>query len=126
MKSSQTQFCKYVIAIILDITEAAAVDIIFDIFSHFQCPPCRTFTPKLIETYNKLVGSEKPFEIVFVSSDRSEDGYTDYFKDMPWLALPYGDERVKPLSRLFGVEGKKSVSNSVVNLNAATIPFKFV
>lgn len=35
-----------------------------------QCPPCRGFTPKLIETYNKVKDSGKSFEIIFVTSDR--------------------------------------------------------
>ena len=39
-------------------------------FSAHWCPPCRMYTPKLAEQYAKLVAAGKPFEIVFVSSDR--------------------------------------------------------
>jgi len=66
----------------------------------FQCPPCRGFTPKLVETYKKLKESGKDFEIVFASSD---------FGEMPWLALPLGDERKEKLSELCNVEGMQPV-----------------
>lgn len=28
-------------------------------------------------------------EIVFVSSDRDEDGFQQYFGSMPWMAVPF-------------------------------------
>lgn len=75
-------------------------------FSAHWCGPCRRFTPKLVEFYNELKKNNKPFEIVFISSDRSEDGMEEYMKemDMPWLALPYGDEHKVILSTEFGVK----------------------
>jgi len=58
-------------------------------------------------TYNKLRNKGKNFEIVFVSSDRSETSFTEYYASMPgWFALPYKDKRCIPLTRLFGVEGR--------------------
>ncbi|XP_064651154.1 nucleoredoxin-like [Lineus longissimus] len=74
-------------------------------FSGHWCPPSQAFTPKLIETYKAIQRARENFEIVFASSDRSEGEFTDYFKDMPWLALPYGDERKKKLNSLYGVTG---------------------
>ena len=75
-----------------------------------QCPPCRAFTPKLIESYKKIVSKGKPFEIIFVSSDRAQEGFDDYFKDMPWLALPYGEDKIKKeISTRFSVQGKNQV-----------------
>ena len=71
----------------------------------FQCPPCRAFTPELIETYEKIKSDGKPFEIVFISSDRTVDGFKEYYESMPWLALPYKDPRSAQLSRLFEVQG---------------------
>jgi len=73
-------------------------------FSAHWCPPCRAFTPKLVETYKKLAG-DKPFEVVFVTGDNSQGEFQDYFKTMPWLALPYGDPRVDKLNTLFDVNG---------------------
>ena len=72
----------------------------------FQCPPCRSFTPQLVQAYKTLKESGQAFEIIFLTSDRSEDGFNEYFKEMPWLAVPYGNERVKELSGLFSVQGK--------------------
>ena len=70
-----------------------------------QCPPCKVFTPELVKSYNKIVGDSKPLEIIFISSDRSQDFFDEYFGSMPWLAVPYEDKRVKDLSKYFGVEG---------------------
>ena len=36
-------------------------------FSASWCPPCKTFTPKLIEFYNKVNENKKVFEIIFVA-----------------------------------------------------------
>ena len=59
-------------------------------FSAHWCPPCKMFTPKLVEWYNKFKGTEKgkKLEIVFVSSDRDEDSFNEYYGEMPWHALP--------------------------------------
>merc|ERR1711998_231198 len=74
-------------------------------FSAHWCPPCRGFTPQLVETYKKLQAQGKPFEIIFASSDRDMQSFTEYFAEMPWLAIPQGDPRKGELSKLFGVEG---------------------
>ena len=37
-------------------------------FSAHWCPPCRAFTPKLVEFYNAQEGKKKNFEIIFVSN----------------------------------------------------------
>ena len=55
-------------------------------FSAHWCPPCRGFTPKLAEAYTGLVAAGKSFEIVFVSSDREESAFEEYFGEQPWLA----------------------------------------
>merc|ERR1712048_719448 len=44
-------------------------------FSAHWCPPCRGFTPKLAECYNALQAAGKPFEVVFLSSDRDDDAF---------------------------------------------------
>jgi len=75
-------------------------------FSAHWCPPCRGFTPELVKTYQKLKDSGKKFEIIFVSSDRDEESFKEYFGEMPWLALPFADrEAKKQLSSIFEVEG---------------------
>jgi len=65
-------------------------------FSASWCAPCKQFTPKLIQTYSKLVVADgKDFEVVFVSVDRDQESFDAYFNQMPWLALEWAnaDER---------------------------------
>ena len=70
-----------------------------------QCPPCQTFTPELTACYKELKSQGKNFEIVFCSSDHDEQQFNDYYKDMPWLAIPLNDKRKEELSDHFNVEG---------------------
>merc|ERR1711920_1157552 len=73
-------------------------------FSAHWCPPCRGFTPKLAEMYNN--GLKDKMEIIFCSSDKDEASFDSYFKEMPWLALPYAKRQEKELlSDTFGVQG---------------------
>lgn len=75
-------------------------------FSAHWCPPCRAFTPELIYTYEKLKADGKKFEVVFVSSDRSEEWYQQYASTMPWPSVPYADAtRLQMLKTSFGVDG---------------------
>ncbi|KAL6064460.1 16 kDa thioredoxion [Balamuthia mandrillaris] len=76
-------------------------------FSAHWCPPCRGFTPTLVEFYEELKSQGKDFEIVFVSSDRSEQDMFGYMTEanMPWLAVPYGDEHVAKLKQKYGISG---------------------
>lgn len=78
-------------------------------FSAQWCPPCRMFLPKLIEAYHKIKEKDDAFEIIFVSSDHEESSFHDFFSEMPWLALPFGDERKKFLSRTFKIYGIPSL-----------------
>ena len=43
--------------------------------------------------------------MIFVSSDRDQHSFDEYFAEMPWLAVPHGDSRKGALSKLFEVEG---------------------
>ena len=46
------------------------------------------------------------FEIVFVSSDRDEAAFSQYYETMPWLALPFAQRAVaNELKELFEVGG---------------------
>ncbi|KAL5723791.1 protein-disulfide reductase [Ranunculus cassubicifolius] len=78
-------------------------------FSAHWCPPCRAFLPKLIETYSEIKEKHDAFEVIFISSDRDEPAFQDFFSSMPWLALPYGDERKASLSKTFKVQGIPTV-----------------
>lgn len=74
-------------------------------FSAHWCPPCRAFLPKLIEAYNKIKEEKGEVEVIFISSDKDQAAFDEFFATMPWLALPFGDSRKASLSRLFKVQG---------------------
>ena len=74
-------------------------------FSASWCTPCKRFTRELVKTHAGIKAKRDDFEIVFVSGDRDEKSFKDYFKQMPWLALPFDEERFEALSSHFDVEG---------------------
>lgn len=74
-------------------------------FSAHWCGPCRQFTPMLIEFYKNFKSMDAPFEIIFVSSDSSQQEFNNYYKDMPWLAIPFGDERIELLNNAYEIQG---------------------
>ena len=76
----------------------------------FQCPPCRTFTPELIDCYNKIKAAGHDFEMIFVSSDRAENSFNEYYATMPWLSVPFGDLRKDSLASKFSVSGIRKLS----------------
>ncbi|KAF7250603.1 Nucleoredoxin-like protein 2 [Varanus komodoensis] len=73
-------------------------------FSAAWCSLCREFTPTLCDFYSELVEDAHPaapFEIVFISSDRSAEEMVEYMRSMhgDWLALPFHD----PLKQFLGL-----------------------
>jgi len=63
--------------------------------SAMWCPPCRKFTPDLVDFYKKQKRKGAAFELVFVSSDKSEDLMAEYMDDydMAWPAFKYGENK---------------------------------
>ena len=74
-------------------------------FSAHWCPPCRNFTPKLINFYEVVNKTQKQIEIIFVTSDKNEAEFNEYFGTMPWLAVPFGNEAIQNLNDVFGIQG---------------------
>jgi nucleoredoxin len=70
-------------------------------FSAHWCPPCRRFTPELVEYYNRVAPQHPEFELVFFSFDRSNYAMETYMREasMPWPAIDYqkleGKEAIK-------------------------------
>ena len=88
----------------------AGCDAVLIYFSAHWCPPCRGFTPKLVEAYKAYKAKGLKMEIVFVSSDRNENAFDEYYAEMPWLALPYSARDAKAsLSKKFKVNGIPSL-----------------
>lgn len=81
------------------------IEIIALYFTASWCPPCRIFTPTLVEFYNDINYPDKRMEVIHISSDKDEASFTEYFSHVPWIAIPYGDARLKALKTRFRVTG---------------------
>lgn len=79
----------------------------------------------MAEWYKKDLKS-KGLEVVFVSSDKDEEAFKEYFSEQPWLALDYADrKRKEQLSNKFGVSGIPSfiivgADGTVINKDGRT------
>lgn len=73
-------------------------------FSAHWCPPCKMFTPKLVEFAKK---HNAKLAVVFVSSDNSEGEMRGYMKEagMPWPSTPYRSASGDELGKTHGVRG---------------------
>lgn len=74
-------------------------------FSAGWCPPCRAFTPSLVEFRNRH--AEEGFEIVFVSFDRSNADKQKYVRkaEMPWPSIIGAKRRdAQQLAEQFSVD----------------------
>ena len=79
-------------------------------FSASWCVPCVYFTKQLAKFYNAVNQDKKNMEVVWVSGDDDLEEYQNYFKKMPWVAIPFGDSnRIQTLSQLFRVRGIPSL-----------------
>jgi len=100
-------------------------------FSAHWCPPCKKFTPVLSKAYTKLKAMRDDFELVFVSSDKDEEAFNDYFSEMTFCALPFEHREAKnALSKKYGVRGipclvmlgpvanEETLERPVINKNA--------
>ena len=77
-------------------------------FSAQWCPPCRGFTPSLVDFRNK---NSEDFEVVFVSSDRSSEDQLKYMEkyNMNFYAIPHGSDAANNLKKKVEVRGIPSL-----------------
>jgi nucleoredoxin len=70
-------------------------------YSAHWCPPCRAFTPKLVEWYKGFKAKHANFELVFASSDKDEAAMLEYMKEtgMPWPAVKFGEKKAAGLDK---------------------------
>lgn len=61
----------------------------------------------LAEFYDQLAEDDNgALQIVFVSSDRDQSSFDEYYGSMPWAAVPLSEQGVKQkLATKFGVSG---------------------
>ena len=76
-------------------------------FSAHWCGPCRAFTPELVKFRDKCAQKGLPFEVVFVSSDKTEDDMFKYMREtnMKWYAVPFMSKLQSDIDKIFGVGG---------------------
>ncbi|CAF4476628.1 unnamed protein product, partial [Didymodactylos carnosus] len=77
-------------------------------FSAHWCGPCRNFTPKLAEAYKQA--NSDTFDIVFVSGDTDQASFDEYYKEMPWKAIPFADRTLaEKLNEKYEIQGIPSL-----------------
>ena len=64
------------------------------------------FCSQLAHTYKMLQESGQKFEIIFVNCDDDVEAWQEYVETMPWIALPFKDERIRSLAAVFNIECK--------------------
>ena len=70
------------------------------------CPPCRAFTPVLAQFYADYKKLNPNFEIIFVSSDKSEAEFWDYFAQHgDYLAADFNGKARSTLKQLVNASG---------------------
>ncbi len=100
-------------------------------FSAGWCPPCRRYTPSLVEFHENH--SDRGVEVVFVSSDRDADSMAEYMDDadMPWLAVPYeqiddsglkSKYEVRGIPRVVVLDGSNGIVMDSNDVNRNEIP----
>merc|ERR1712216_653323 len=71
-------------------------------FSAHWCPPCRGYTPELSSAY-EASGKKDETAIVFVSSDRDQASFDEYYGSMSFFAMPFAQRAKKDeLSNKYG------------------------
>mmetsp|Transcript_67859 Transcript_67859/g.196346 ORF Transcript_67859/g.196346 Transcript_67859/m.196346 type:complete len:525 (+) Transcript_67859:175-1749(+) len=94
----------------------AGAKVVLVYFSAHWCPPCRQFTPGLARAFEALGKGQRQVQVVFSSMDRDVGSFNEYYGQMPWFAMPFGNQQGQMLGTAFGVRGIPAV----VALNGGT------
>lgn len=74
-------------------------------FSASWCLPCRKFTPILSTFYEDMIEYYDDIEIIYISSDKNNNEFNEYWEEMTFSALPYIDRKKKEeLTKLYEVK----------------------
>lgn len=90
-------------------------------FAAEWCPDCRAFQPKLNEFYAQANDSTHQLDVVFVSSDMSEEAQQANLaeKHGPWWMIPRDAEIRNELRRKYGIRnGKDDAEVGVTHRNS--------
>lgn len=67
------------------------------------CPPCKIFTPKLINFYHEINKEERKVEIVLISCDLDFIEYEKHINKLPWICVPYDKGRSAYITEKFDI-----------------------
>lgn len=76
--------------------------------AHFS-PACAERTPQLVETYSQIRALGHEFEIVYMSWDHTPQHFGEHAKLMPFLKVPFQDEKIEEISQQLQVEDLPSL-----------------
>lgn len=73
----------------------AAKTVIGILFAAEWSPPCRAFVPLLGACYEDIAEIHTDLEIVYVSGDRAQASFDEFYEVMPWAAIPFDENSTK-------------------------------
>lgn len=68
-----------------------------------QCNISKSFVPILKNFYEEVNLEDKKVEIIYVGFDKVKKDYENFTKAMPWLGLPFSDERIQGLKEFYDI-----------------------
>src|ERR1041385_5264741 len=72
------------------------------------CPDCRRFSPALVAAYDRQSPTDRRFEVIFISKDKSEESMLKFMRSeqMKWPALAFNKiTSATNLTRLYSGHG---------------------
>ncbi|KIH53235.1 hypothetical protein ANCDUO_16643 [Ancylostoma duodenale] len=75
------------------------------LFGAQWCPPCRQWVKQLTPVYEQMKKNGISLEIVFCSSDRSQEAFDHFVEQMPWPAFSYDPAKTLALTRVYNISG---------------------
>ncbi|EYC14298.1 hypothetical protein Y032_0041g458 [Ancylostoma ceylanicum] len=79
------------------------------LFGAQWCPPCRQWVKQLTPVYEQMKKNGISLEIVFCSSDRSQEAFDHFVEQMPWPAFSYDPAKTLALTRVYNISGIPSL-----------------
>uniref|UniRef100_K3WAL0 Thioredoxin domain-containing protein n=1 Tax=Globisporangium ultimum (strain ATCC 200006 / CBS 805.95 / DAOM BR144) TaxID=431595 RepID=K3WAL0_GLOUD len=104
-----------------DVTKSGALAFYF---AADWCPDCRGFQPTLNKFYERVNAGSKRLELVFVSSDGSQEAQAAHLKDKqgPWWSIPFESPLRNEFKRKYAVAAGKELAEVGLTTRKAGIP----